>query len=220
MLDPKCKEQRESTCVKRLGVKNPSQSKVIQEKKNQTCLKNHEVEHPLQSKKIFNEMRRKFKENRGVDHPMLLQESKDKIRKWWNDNYGGIGFQVKEIRDRARQVCLDTLGVENPSQSEIIKRRKEETCFRNHGVKNPCFLAKIKVRSVPEDELFQYVKSCVCESCIVIPNDRTQMVPNNRNNWKANHELDIWIPELHLAIEFQGTFWHDISHFPQNVYND
>ena len=38
MLDPKCKEQRESTCVKRLGVKNPSQSKVIQEKKNQTCL--------------------------------------------------------------------------------------------------------------------------------------------------------------------------------------
>ena len=110
--------------------------------------------------------------------------------------------------------------MENPSRSEIIKRRKEETCFRNYGVKNPCFLAKTKVRSAPEDELFQYVKSCVCESCIVIPNDRTQMVPNNRNNWKANHELDIWIPELNLAIEFQGVFWHDPSHFPQNAYND
>lgn len=151
---------------------------------------------------------------------MCVQEFKDKLRKHYVEHHGGLGFQSKEVMEKIRRRCVETLGVENPSQSEIIKRRKEETCFRNHGVKNPCFLTKIKVRSVPEDELFQYVKSCVCENCIVIPNDRTQMVPNNRNNWKANHELDIWIPKLKVAIEFQGTFWHNPLYFPQNVYND
>ena len=202
MLDPKCKEQRESTCVKRLGVKNPSQSKVIQEKKNQTCLKNHGVEYPLQSKKILDEMRQRFKEKYGVETPMHLQEVKDKIRRMWIENYGGIGFQSKIIMERVKKHFLETLGVENPSQSEAIKKKKEDTCLKNHGVKNPFFIKNTITRSIPEDEVFQFVKSCVNESYEVISNDRTQMTPNDRNNWKANHELDIWIPKLKMAVEF------------------
>lgn len=137
MLDPKCREQRESTCVKRLGVKNPSQSKVIQEKKNQTCLKNHGVEHPLQSKEIYENMRQRFKERHGVDHPMQLQEAIDKLRESWIKNYGGVGLQSKEMMERLKQHCKETLGVENPSKSDIIKKRKAKTTFNHFGVENP-----------------------------------------------------------------------------------
>ena len=46
------------------------------------------------------------------------------------------------------------------------------------------------------------------------------MTPNERNGWISNHELDIWIPDLKFAVEFQGDYWHDPLHFPETSYND
>lgn len=46
------------------------------------------------------------------------------------------------------------------------------------------------------------------------------MTPNERNGWKYNHELDIWIPDMKIAIEFQGDYWHNPLLFPKTAYND
>ena len=71
-----------------------------------------------------------------------------------------------------------------------------------------------------EIQLFDYVKSIVPYDIEIHSNDRTQMTPNDRNNWKSNHELDIWIPELRIAIEYQGSYWHNPILFPEKAYND
>ena len=39
----------------------------------------------------------------------------------------------------------------------------------------------------------------------VIPNDRTQIVNPSTGN---NLELDIWLPDLNKAIEYNGEHWH------------
>ena len=75
-------------------------------------------------------------------------------------------------------------------------------------------------RSKPEDEVFMFVKDVVDEGIDVVSNDHSQMTPNDRNNWSMNHELDIWVPSLDVAIEFQGTYWHDPLHFSKTAYND
>ena len=44
--------------------------------------------------------------------------------------------------NKIKQTCLEKYGVENPSQSKEIQKKKEETCLENHGV-HPFQLPKI-----------------------------------------------------------------------------
>ena len=65
-----------------------------------------------------------------------------------------------------------------------------------------------------EKEVLKYVKSIY--NGTIIENDRTQMEPNSDNNWLENHELDIWLPDIRVAIEFNGTYWHDLPNIVES----
>lgn len=69
---------------------------------------------------------------------------------------------------------------------------------------NKCFGSK------PERDLYNYVKCIVPDSDVKL-HDRNTISPQ---------ELDIYIPEKHLAIEFNGDYWHSTekldSHYHQN----
>ncbi|KFZ25660.1 MAG: hypothetical protein KQ78_02153 [Candidatus Izimaplasma bacterium HR2] len=58
-------------------------------------------------------------------------------------------------------------------------------------------------RSNKEINILNYVKSILNEE--VISGDRTNIINPRTGNYL---ELDIWIPELRKAIEFNGTYWH------------
>lgn len=72
------------------------------------------------------------------------------------------------------------------------------------GTKN----RKIVKISKGEKEVLEFVKSIYHGT--IIENDRTQMEPNSENNWLENHELDIWLPDIKVAIEYNGTYWHSL----------
>ena len=61
----------------------------------------------------------------------------------------------------------------------------------------------INKSSKPEKEIAEYVKTIY--SGKIIENDRAQV----KNYWSSrNLELDIFLPELSKAIEFNGIYWH------------
>ena len=62
--------------------------------------------------------------------------------------------------------------------------------------------------------MLEYVKSIYDGT--IIENDRTQMEPNSDNNWLENHELDIWLPDIKVAIEFNGTYWHSLPNIVES----
>jgi hypothetical protein len=74
-------------------------------------------------------------------------------------------------------------------------------CFQQ-GERCP-FCSKVKFYSNGEKDLLSEVEKKYCGT--IIPNDRTQII-----NPKTGHylELDIWLPELKKAIEYNGTYWH------------
>jgi hypothetical protein len=74
-------------------------------------------------------------------------------------------------------------------------------CFQK-GQRCPVCLATQTV-SKEEKEIFGYVKSIY--SGIVIENDRTQIINPLTGRYL---ELDIWLPELNKAIEYNGIYWH------------
>ena len=65
-----------------------------------------------------------------------------------------------------------------------------------------------------EKEVLEFVKSIY--NGTIIENDRTQMEPNSENKWIENHELDIWLPDIKVAIEFNGTYWHSLPNIVES----
>jgi hypothetical protein len=79
-------------------------------------------------------------------------------------------------------------------------------CWNNFQQGQKCSTcARNKTTSKAEKEILEIVS----RYCDVVPNDRTQIVNPLTN---CNLELDIWIPSLRRAIEFNGEYWHSSSY--------
>ena len=135
----------------------------------------------------------------------------------FNRNGGLWDFQTERFREQTKDWCMRNYGVENYVQTDEFKQKLYETVMKRYGGYQFLFNPN---RSEGKIQLFDYIRTIVPSSIDMLANDRTQMTPNERNNWKANHELDIWIPQLKIAIEYQGIFWHDPLRFPEKAYND
>ena len=164
---------------------------------------------------------------------MHCREIKDKFRKTSEERWGGIGFaspdlnakeraifkdkygsedpgNLPESREKARQTSIENWGVDNPMKNDDVKQKMSDKQFELYGgywggTKN----RKIVKISKGEKEVLEYVKSIY--NGTIIENDRTQMEPNSENGWKSNHELDIWLPNIKVAIEYNGTYWHSLE---------
>ena len=173
-----------------------------------------------------------LEEKYGSRHPMHCQEIKDKVRTTTEERWGGIGFASKEIHQKYEDKCMELYGVKNGGGSEQALKKIMETTRERFGVDNAMQIDEIKKKvfdkqfelyggywggtknrkivhvSKGEKEVLEFVKSIY--SGTIIENDRTQMTPNDENGWIENHELDIWLPEIKVAIEYNGTYWHSI----------
>lgn len=68
---------------------------------------------------------------------MELQSVKNSIMQTLMKNWAGCGFASDIIASKIRCTLLKNLGVDNPSKSEEIQKRKEITCFEHFGVSSP-----------------------------------------------------------------------------------
>ena len=169
---------------------------------------------------------------------MQCQEIKDKVRTTTEERWGGIGFASKEIHQKYEDKCMELYGVKNGGGSEQALKKIVETTRERFGVDNAMQIDEIKKKvfdkqfelyggywggtknrkiihvSKGEKEVLEFVKSIY--SGTIIENDRTQMTPNDENGWIENHELDIWLPDIKVAIEFNGTYWHSIPNIVES----
>ena len=170
---------------------------------------------------------------------MQCQEIKDKVRTTTEERWGGIEFASKEIHQKYEDKCMELYGVKNGGGSEQALKKIMETTRERFGVDNAMQIDEIKKKvfdkqfelyggywggtktrkiihvSKGEKEVLEFVKSIY--SGTIIENDRTQMTPNDENGWIENHELDIWLPDIKVAIEFNGTYWHSL---PNKIESD
>ena len=147
---------------------------------------------------------------------MQCQEIKDKVRTTTEERWGGIGFASKEIHQKYEDKCMELYGVKNGGGSEQALKKIMETKMERYN--HPYFvfpLGEQGMVSKGEKEVLEFVKSIY--SGTIIENDRTQMTPNDENGWVENHELDIWLPDIKVAIEFNGTYWHSL---PNKIESD
>lgn len=160
-----------------------------------TCLAKYGAENPSQVKEIQNKKEQTFLKkygrtcNLGDPENRKKQETTRRAK-----NHGN--YHSDEAREKFRK---------NLSNREKIKA----TNIKNHGYANPFQWPEIKEKiaetnqrfhfntSKAEKEIFDWI--CKCYNKTVIHNDR--QILNGK-------ELDIYIPDLCLAFEYDGRYWH------------
>jgi hypothetical protein len=156
-----------------------------------------------------------LEEKYGARHPMHSQEVKDKVRETTTERWGGIGFASDEIHQKYEDKCMELYGVKNGGGSEQALKKIVETKMKRYN--HPYFVFPMGEQgmvSKGEKEVLEYVRSIY--NGTIIENDRTQMEPNSENKWLENHELDIWLPDIKVAIEFNGTYWHSLPNIMES----
>lgn len=124
-----------------------------------------------------------------------LQKRKETcLQKYGVDN----PFKSEDIKQKIKQTSIQKYGVENAHQSKLIIDKQKKTLLTKYGVNCGFKCAKEFNKSKGELELFDFIYSIYNDA---ISGDRTVIQPL---------ELDIYIPTLHLAIEYDGDYWHSL----------
>lgn len=204
MQSPIVRKKSEDTCMKKYGVKNGGGSKEAIEKINATCMAHYGVPWSMQAKEVRDKAKDTF------------------IAKYGVQNYLETGIPAKisaELRTRKSYeefICKcpydEPMFTLEEYQARIspfdLFRFKCKTCgfefesAHRNGVHNRCPICwpVSTCKSKGQKELADYVKSLGVK---VIENDRSMISPL---------ELDIYLPDHRLAIEFNGVYWHSDAH--------
>ena len=218
-------QKKEETNLKMYGVKCVFQSKEIQNKIKLTNLQNLGVEYPTQARLVLQKCRETSLEHWGVSNPMqsLVVQEKGKqtcLKKYGTDNaskspeiiakiiiknnikYGANSLTQANISKEIRDL-FDTF--EFLKELYITQRLSTVKIAEMYGVGQSFVLYKLKKQNIPiikydssgETEIQKYLESL--ELCV----ER-----NLRNILPSRRELDLYIPNKKIAIEFNGIYFH------------
>lgn len=199
------KEKIKQTYKSRYGVEYPGQSVEIKKKMTNSIMEHYGVEHPCQSDAVIEKYKQTFKSRYGVEYPGQAETIKEKIRE---TNRSKLELKYKELIPNLISYGNKSLTIycDNCKTVFTIPKSLFFTRF-NFGITlcTNCFPYNPKF-SQGEKELVAYIASIYDGS--ILENDRTVIAPK---------ELDIYLPDKKLAIEFDGTYWHaDPRFFNEN----
>ena len=190
------KEKIKSTNLKKYGVENPSQCNQIKENKKQTSLKNYGVEYHLQSEIILEKKRQTSLKNYGVDHHCKSDQYKQsRISELYNRLINSDRLKNMSIVNFQE---YDFTGVNQNYSWKCIKCNNvfSDNLDNGHIPICPICYPKEYRSSKGEKELLSFVTTFY------------DNVLSNQKLLKNNQEIDIYIPEIKLGIEYNGLYWH------------
>lgn len=211
------------TLVDRYGVDHQSKSKDVREKTKQTNLERYGSTAPAGNKDIQEKIRKTFLKNYGVDHPLRSKIVQDKLQQTNLEKYGVSNpLLAKEIRAR----LLSTRQKNNwPIFKEFLASKKisilsTEDDFVNK--KELMFKCQLCSHEWQEHKMLGSSRRMVCPNCTrtnkgsieekmllhYIQSIYSGPIIENTRKVISPYELDVYLPDLKLAFEFNGTYWH------------
>jgi hypothetical protein len=176
------------TNLERYGVENPNQNEEIKQKSVITNLVRYGTNHSSQNLKIKNKL--KYTNKVMYDgHPMQVHISKKSKKLLKDVNWLKHQHHVNKLTITE---IADMLGIYDTTLNSYFKKYNIET--------------KHYFTSIPEKKLCALL---ITQNLYYEQNTRTIIHP---------YELDIYIPDQKLAIEYCGLYWHSEEHKPDNYH--
>ena len=223
-LQEKMKIKRLDTVRDKYGVDYITQSKEFKEKSQKTLEENYGVDNPMKSDEIKEKQSESVMENYGVDNPMKSDEIKERQKSSVQKKYGFDNvFQNDKIK---REIHIKLKTKYYPTFIKLLKAKKIEPMFNDTDY-----------ISLDDDNEPKEYKCLRCDKVFETVHTKVQKVycPNHSNSSIAEFELyseiqklspdstiernkrflgtkqlelDIYLPDLKLGIEYHGQYWH------------
>lgn len=203
--------KRKDTIVDKYGVENISQIVEVKEKKKKINQEKFGVDYYFQSEEGKEKIKDTMIERHGVENPMMLDKFKNKcFRKFSSNIYNKLlnGNRLNQLvkplfKFEDYKGNKSNKGI-NEYPFECLKCNTEFLSGIYNGKTPRCLICfpYNTGYSNQEKELLDFVKSLFPETETILENTKSIITP---------FELDIYIPNYKLAIEFNGLYWHSES---------
>jgi hypothetical protein len=224
----------EEIFVKKYGNKSPSTCDFIKDKTKKTNIERYGGTSPLSSSEILNKVKKTNMERYGFDNVSKSPDIISKIKNIFDEKYGTWYTKTDEMKNKSRETCLSKYGSNNYKESEFFINDVIQNRLKNYNLdivsyKKGFFMIKCqncgKEYEIRTDLLYKRNKENrdICTICNKIGMKFSSSYEDKicdilkeydikfeRNNNKiiSPHHIDIYVPSLNLAIEFNGMYWH------------
>ena len=220
------KEKIKKTIQKKYGVDNVSQNNTIKEKKINTFKNKYGVSWGLSSDIVKEKSKCTIIEKYGVDNISKLENIKIQKRTTCFINYG-VAF-ISQHNDFKKNINAINLKKLKNKYTNLINIDGDnfiyycDKCCSNFQINKKAFYTRYKLNVE------------LCTICSPIGSTHISGLEQNLNNFIINnydsdvisscrniikpYELDIYIPDLKLAFEFNGLFWHNENNIHKNYH--
>lgn len=233
--NPESNQKRIKTVIEKYGVDSASKSDVIKKKIAETNLLRYGSKTPSGNAKVRAKMHQTNLKRYGVKEYDASIECKEKSKKTCNERYGTDYYMLTKNFESIRKPFISTPEkykslternfkeiLENDGMTDNYTYVEYDANVRKHILKchscnNTFEIGSLLYRkrmnyghvictncnpinkpiSIQEKELLDFIKSNYNGE--IIHNDRSIIHP---------YELDIYLPDLRLAIEYNGNYWY------------
>lgn len=201
-------QRRKETFLKNHGVDNNLSRPEVKEKIKQKNIDKYGYETPFESKDVQDKVSNTFIEKIGVPRPLCLAKNREKAEETRLALYGvRHPLQDSNIKEKVRQSMVNNHGVDWAMQSPKVRQKAYNTNLEKYGVQHTTQRRDIvdKIRqtwiengyiSKPEKEVKDFIQS------LGVKTEKRYMGGN------PGFEIDIVCPDLGVAFEFNGDYWH------------
>jgi hypothetical protein len=201
------REKVKQTNMERYGFENAVQNPEVREKAKRTTMEHFGVENSMQSPEVRDKAKKTIMELYGVEHVTQNPEIYKKIKKTNLERYGVEHvMQNPEIHKKIKRTNLERYGFENPMQNQDVKQKVKQTTMEHFGVENAMQHQDVMAKSwqTKKDNGSQKHSKGECEILEWVKRHH----PDARSAHMGRYQIDVLIPSLNLAIEYNGLWWH------------
>lgn len=226
----------EEIFLKKYGEKTPLLNEKVKNKIKETLLEKWGVDHPLKSKDILDRIKSNNLEKWGVDNvsksQIIINKIKEKnLEKWGVDWY----YESDEFKEKKEKTILEKYKTNNYFESKHRKNYVISNKIENYpdleiiGYENKFFKIKCyncnELFEIKTDVLYKRNKEkhTICTNCnklndafrssaeIEICNflEKSGIKTTSSRRDLIKGEIDIYLPDYKIAIEYNGLFWHN-----------
>lgn len=212
LLETHTKEKIKKTLKERYGSETPFSSEIIKQKSMIKMNDKYGVDYPLQSKEIYKKLKKTVLSKYNVEHPMKSEEVKTKLKNTNLERYGNVfpiksqivqekiaeKYKLKYSHINILNVSLKKLQIKCDNCGETFIISKSLFNHKNSDNSVLCPICNPPTLSTKEIEILNFIR-----------NNYDFEIVSNEKKILSPYELDIYLPELKLAFEYNGIYWHN-----------
>jgi len=223
------KARMKQTNLERYGVENPWQSEEVKMKIKQTNIELYNKSCYLHSQDYLNKMKNIYNEQYGVDWYSSSDDFKNKYHKTIQTKYDcSHYFQSNEflIKQRTNKwesflqglISVNLIPLFTEDEYLEIKSEYQYQCILCNEIITSASVNKYKIKC-PNHNRTRTQSKYETEIEFWLTSLGISSIMNERFTFnKKNLELDVWIPDFRIGIEFHGLYWHSNTYKHSNYH--